>query len=97
MNKIEILGFLSCLCVAGLFIYAWQTEEINRKKKLFFFIGIGIFCAVIGLQLGLHNSDIRKLKNEVKELRSENEAFKFCFKKLGFVIGFEESESREEK
>lgn len=62
-------------------------------------LGIGIFCAVIGLQLGLglHNSDIRKLKNEVKELRSENEAFKFCFKKLGFVIGFEESESREEK
>lgn len=31
MNKIEILGFLICLCVAGLFIYAWQTEEINRK------------------------------------------------------------------
>lgn len=29
-------------------------------------LGIGIFCAVIGLQLGLHNSDIRKLKNEVK-------------------------------
>lgn len=33
MNKIEILGFLSCLCVAGLFIYAWQTEEINRKNS----------------------------------------------------------------
>ena len=58
-------------------------------------LGIGISCAVIGLQLGLHNSDIRELKNEVKELRSENEAFKFCFKKLGFVIGFEESESGE--
>lgn len=68
-----------------------------KRPEAIFFIGIGIFCAVIGLQLGLHNSDIRKLKNEVKELRSENEAFKFCFKKLGFVIGFEESESREEK
>ena len=56
-------------------------------EKAIFFIGLGIFCAVIGLQLGLHNSDIRKLKNEVKGLRSENEAFKFCFKKLGFVIG----------
>lgn len=67
------------------------------ERRLYFFIGLGIFCAVIGLQLGLHNSDIMKLKNEVKELRSENEAFKFCFKKLGFVIGFEESESREEK
>lgn len=40
-------------------------------EKAIFFIGLGIFCAVIGLQLGLHNSDIRKLKNEVKELRSE--------------------------
>lgn len=81
-----------------------ETEFIPIKlfkkeitKKAIFFIGLGIFCAVIGLQLGLHDSDIRKLKNEVKELRSENEAFKFCFKKLGFVIGFEESESREEK
>ena len=37
MNKIEILGFLSCLCVAGLFIYAWQTDGtklINRKKLI---------------------------------------------------------------
>lgn len=31
-------------------------------EKAIFFIGLGIFCAVIGLQLGLHNSDIRKLK-----------------------------------
>lgn len=66
---------------------------MDKLDRIILGIGIGIFCAVIGL----HNSDIRKLKNEVKELRSENEAFKFCFKKLGFVIGFEESESREEK
>lgn len=70
---------------------------MDKLDRIILGIGIGIFCAVIGLQLGLHNSDIRKLKNEVKELRSENEAFKFCFKKLGFVIGFEESESRGEK
>lgn len=49
-------------------------------EKAIFFIGLGIFCAVIGLQLGLHNSDIRKLKNEVKELRSENEAFKTTYR-----------------
>ena len=67
------------------------------KNRIIFGLGIGIFCAVIGMQLVLHNSDIRKLKNEVKELRSENEAFKYCFKKLGFVIVFEESESREGK
>ena len=37
MNKIEILRFLSCLCVSGLFVYAWQTagtKEINWKKLI---------------------------------------------------------------
>lgn len=64
---------------------------MDKLDRIILGIGIGIFFAVIGLQF----SDIRKLKNEVKELRSENEAFKFCFKKMGFVIGFEESELRE--
>lgn len=35
-----------------------------KRPEAIFFIGLGIFCAVIGLQLGLHNSDIRKLKEE---------------------------------
>lgn len=65
---------------------------MNKLDIIILGIGIGISCAVIGLQFGLHNSDIRELKNEVKELRSENEAFKFCFKELGFKIGFEQSE-----
>ena len=37
MNKIEILSLLAYLCVAGLFIYAWQTagtKEINWKKLI---------------------------------------------------------------
>ena len=37
MNKIEILRFLSYLCVAGLFIYVCQTvgtKEINWKKLI---------------------------------------------------------------
>ena len=37
MNKIEILRFLSCLCVAGLFVYAWQivgTKERNWKNLI---------------------------------------------------------------
>ena len=78
-----------------------DNKTMDKLERNILGIGIGIFCgifcAVIGTQLVLHNSDIRKLKNEVKELLSENEAFKFCFKKLGFVIGFEESESREGK
>ena len=59
-------------------------------------ICIGIFCGIscgIGLKLGLlHNSDIRELKKVVKELCSDDEAFKLCFKELGFKIGFEEAE-----
>lgn len=74
-----------------------DNKTMNKLERKILSIGIGIFCGVIGMQLVLHNSDIRELKNEVKELRSENEAFKYCFKKLGFVIGFEESESREGK
>ena len=37
MNKIEFLRLLIHLCVAGLFVYAWQTvgtKEINRKKLI---------------------------------------------------------------
>ena len=37
MNKIEILMFLSYLCVAGLFVYICQTagtKEINMKKLI---------------------------------------------------------------
>lgn len=34
-------------------------------EKAIFFIGLGIFCAVIGLQLGLHNSDIRIKRGEI--------------------------------
>ena len=55
-------------------------------------IGVVISCAVIVSQLGLHNSDIKELKKAVKELCSDDEAFKLCFKELGFKIGFEESE-----
>ena len=78
-----------------------DNKTMDMLERIILGIGIGIFCgifcSVIGMQLVLHNSDIRELNNEVKELRSENEAFKFCVKKLGFVIGFEESESREGK
>ena len=33
MNKIEILSLLAYLCVAGLFIYAWQTAGTKRNWK----------------------------------------------------------------
>lgn len=33
MNKIELLRLLSHLCVAGLFVYAWQTAGTERNWK----------------------------------------------------------------
>ena len=60
---------------------------MDKFDRIILGIVIGISCAVI-----LHNSDIRELKKEVKELSSDNEAFKLCFKELGFKIGFEELE-----
>ena len=33
MNKIEILRFLSYSCVAGLFVYAWQTVGTKKKNE----------------------------------------------------------------
>ena len=68
---------------------------MDKLDRIIFGAAIGISCAVIGSQLGLHNSDIRELKKEVKELRSENEAFKICFKELGFKIGFDYIESKQ--
>ena len=69
-------------------------EELNRRFIVFGFV---VLIGFTGLRIIIDRNDIMELKSEVKELRSENEAFKICFKKLCFVIGFEESESREEK
>lgn len=60
---------------------------MDKFDRIILGAAIGISCVV-----GFHNSDIRELKKEVIELRSENEAFKLCFKELGFKIGFEEIE-----
>lgn len=67
-----------------------------------FFISLGITSIVLLVAFSIYQAtinamEIKEIKNEIKELRADDEAFKFCFKKLGFVIGFEESESREEK
>lgn len=67
-----------------------------------FFISLGITSIVLLFAFSIYQAtinamEIKEIKNEIKELRADDEAFKFCFKKLGFVIGFEESESREEK
>ena len=59
MNKIEILRFLSYLCVAGLFIYAWQTagtKEINWKK-LILPVTLAVLCIIFSI---LKNTEEKK-------------------------------------
>ena len=46
MNKIEILRVLSYLCVAGLFIYAWQTSGTKRNWKQLI---LPVTLAVLGI------------------------------------------------
>lgn len=67
-----------------------------------FFIALGITSIVLLVAFSIYQAtinamEIKEIKNEIKELRADDEAFKYCFKELDFVIGFEGTESREEK
>lgn len=63
-----------------------------------FFIALGGITPIVLLvafsiyQATINAMEIKEIKNEIKELRADDEAFKYCFKELGFKIGFEESE-----
>lgn len=62
-----------------------------------FFIALGITPIVLLIAFSIYQAtinamEIKEIKNEIKELRADDEAFKYCFKELGFKIGFEESE-----
>lgn len=62
-----------------------------------FFIALGITPIVLLVAFSIYQAtinamEIKKIKNEIKELIADDAAFKYCFKELGFKIGFEESE-----
>lgn len=73
---------------------------MNKIEK--FLIALGITPIVLLVAFSIYQAtinamEIKEIKNEIKELRADNEAFKYCFKELGFKIGFEESETIVEK
>lgn len=73
---------------------------MDKITKIFIVLNIApiiLLIAIFIYQTTINTMEIKVIKNEVKELRSENEAFKLCFKELGFKIGFEELEQVEEK
>ena len=62
-----------------------------------FFIALGITSIVLVVAFSIYQAtinamEIKEIKNEIKELIADDLAFKYCFKELGFQIGFEESE-----
>ena len=65
MNKIEILRFLSYLCVAGLFIYAWQTAGTKRNWKQLI---LPVTLAVLGIIFSiLKNTEEKKAEQIAAE------------------------------
>ena len=67
-----------------------------------FFIALSITPIVLLVAFGIYQAtintmEIKEIKNEIKKLIADDEAFKYCFNELGFKIGFEESEKNEEK
>lgn len=46
-------------------------------------------------QTTINAMEIKEIKKEIKELIADDEAFKYCFKELGFKIGFDYIESKQ--
>ena len=65
MNKIEILSLLAYLCVAGLFIYAWQTAGTKRNWKQLI---LPVTLAVLGIIFSiLKNTEEKKAEQIAAE------------------------------
>ena len=77
MNKIEILSLLAYLCVAGLFIYAWQTagtKEINWKKLI-----LPVTLAVLATIFTILNNIEEKKQNRLQQKKLTKCTMKKCF------------------
>lgn len=70
---------------------------MDKIEKFLIFTPIVLLVAFSFYKATINAMEIREIKNEIKELIADDEAFKYCFKELGFKIGFEESETIVEK
>ena len=66
---------------------------MDNIEKFLIFTPIVLLVAFSFYKATINAMEIREIKNEIKELRADDEAFKYCFKELEFKIGFEESET----
>ena len=76
MNKIEILRFLSYLCVAGLFIYAWQTAGTKRNwKNLILPVTLTVLATIFTISKNIEE----KKQNRLQQKKLTKCTMKKCF------------------
>ena len=76
MNKIEILRFLSYLCVAGLFIYAWQTAGTKRNWKQLI---LPVTLAVLGIIFSILKNTEEKKAEQIAAEKSDQMYYEEMF------------------
>ena len=76
MNKIEILRFLSYSCVAGLFIYAWQTVGTKRNWKQLI---LPVTLAVLGIIFTISKNTEEKKAEQIAAEKAEQMYYEEMF------------------
>ena len=76
MNKIEILRLLAYLCVAGLFIYAWQTAGTKRNwKNLILLVTIAVLAIIFTILKNIEEKKAEQIAAEKADQMYYEEMF----------------------
>lgn len=76
MNKIEILRFLSYSCVAGLFVYAWQTAGTKRNwKQLILPVTLAVLTITFTILKNIEEKKAEQIATEKAEQMYYEEMF----------------------
>lgn len=79
MNKIEILRLLSHLCVAGLFVYAWQTAGTIRNWKNLI---LPVSLAVLGIIFTISKNTEEKKAEQIAAEKADQMYYEEVFPEL---------------
>lgn len=76
MNKIEILSLLAYLCVAGLFIYAWQTAGTKRNwKNLILPVTLAVLATIFTISKNIEEKKAEQIAAEKADQMYYEEMF----------------------
>ncbi|MBR1637812.1 MAG: hypothetical protein IJ688_00330 [Treponema sp.] len=79
MNKIEFLRLLSHLCVAGLFVYAWQTAGTKRNWKQLI---LPVTLAVLGIIFTISKNTEEKKTEQIAAEKADQMYYEEVFPEL---------------